>query len=296
MIHGGCGLISNPEVYKESIISILKEGEEMLKIGKSALDVVEYCVRMLEDNPLFNAGKGSVLNANGTIDLDAAIMDGSTLKAGAVAGVKNIKNPVSLARAVMEHTPHVMLIGDGAMEFAKTEKIELLPDEYFITEKRVTQLKEAKEKNQVVLDHSSMEVKNNKLGTVGAVARDISGNLAAATSTGGIVNKQFGRIGDSPIVGAGVFADNETCAVSATGFGEQFIRTVLSKTISDLILFKNMNAEQAAKEGINYLVKKVNGLGGVIVIDRNGECSNAFSTETMICGRVTQDIGSMCLF
>lgn len=296
MIHGGCGLISEPGVYKESVISILKEGEEMLKTGKSALDVVEHCVRLLEDDPLFNAGKGSVLNANGTIDLDAAIMDGGTLKAGAVAGVKNIKNPVSLARAVMEHTPHVMLIGDGAMEFAKKEQAEMMPDEYFITEKRVAQLKEAKEKNQVVLDHSSSDTKNNKLGTVGAVARDVNGNLAAATSTGGIVNKQFGRIGDSPIVGAGVFADNETCAVSATGFGEQFIRTVLSKTISDLILFKNMNAEQAAKEGINYLVKKVNGLGGVIVIDRNGECSNAFSTETMICGSVTEGGEIECRF
>ncbi len=286
MIHGGAGAIYAPEKYKDSIRYILQSGEEALKAGKSALDAVELCVRMLEDDPLFNAGKGSVIAANGLVEMDAGIMDGRDLSAGSVAAVPFVKNPISLARLVMEKTEHVTLATEGALEFAKFMQVPLEPLEYFVVQARLDQLKKAQGDNSIILDHSKVEEK--KLGTVGAVARDKDGNLAAATSTGGLTNKKFGRVGDTPIVGAGVFADNETCAVSTTGYGEQLMKSVLAKTISDLMAFKNLNGEEAAKEGIKFFVRKVNGIGGVIVIDKDGICTGAYSSPNMIYGSVRE--------
>jgi beta-aspartyl-peptidase (threonine type) len=251
--------------------------------GDRALDVVEYCVSLLEDDRLYNAGRGSVLNAEGQVEMDAALMDGSDLRAGAVACVKQIKNPIALARLVLERGEHVLLVGDGALEFAKFSQMATYPDEYFITETRIKQLAEAQVAGRMTLDHERIKP-SQKLGTVGAVARDLQGNLAAATSTGGLVNKRWGRVGDTPVVGAGVFADNETCAVSATGYGEQFLRTVLAKTISDLVQWRGLDATAAAQAGIEYLVAKVNGEGGVIVIDGAGRCAAAQSTSCLIRG------------
>lgn len=289
MIHGGAGLLKNVseeqrQAYHASLATILTTGKEMLEKGARAFDAVEHCVMLLEEDPLFNAGRGSVLNEEGSVEMDAAIMDGSTLKAGAIAGIRNVKYPIHLARLVMEQTEHVMLIGSGAHDFAKTQDIVFEDDAYFLTEHRKQQWENAKKQARVVLDHDTAGSEEKKFGTVGAVARDIHGNLAAATSTGGIVNKKFGRVGDSPIIGAGVYADNRTCAVSATGYGEQFIRTVLSKTISDIIYFKHTDAQMAADEGILYLVDSVKGLGGVIVIDAAGHRGCAFSTGGMIRG------------
>ena len=289
IIHGGAGALEDLKYeagegeFQESITAILEAGRQRLERGDPALDVVEHCVNLLEDNPLYNAGKGSVLNENGQVEMDAALMNGSDLKAGAVACVKHVKNPISLARQVLEQGDHVMLSGVGALEFARYRQIEVCPDEYFVTAARIKQLQEAQAAGRMMLDHERIKPAQ-KLGTVGAVARDINGNLAAATSTGGLVNKRWGRVGDTPVVGAGVFADNETCAVSATGYGEQFLRTVLSKTVSDFVYFKGMDAATAAEAGIAYLVAKVQGEGGVIVIDKDGRCAAAQSTSGLIHG------------
>jgi L-asparaginase / beta-aspartyl-peptidase len=289
MIHGGAGALEDLKYeaseaeFKQSITAILAQGRQRLAAGDPALDVVEYCVTLLEDDRLYNAGCGSVLNAEGKVEMDAALMNGSDLRAGAVAGIRNIKNPISLARLVLERGEHVLLMGDGALEFAKFCQVETYPDDYFITESRIKQLAEAQVAGRMTLDHERIKP-SQKLGTVGAVARDLQGNLAAATSTGGLVNKRWGRVGDTPIVGAGVFADNDTCAVSATGYGEQFLRTVLAKTISDIVLYRGLDAADAAKAGIEYLVAKVNGDGGVIVIDRAGRCGAAQSTSGLIRG------------
>ncbi|NJM98697.1 MAG: isoaspartyl peptidase/L-asparaginase [Phormidesmis sp. RL_2_1] len=289
IIHGGAGALEDLKYeaseaeFRKSIIAILAAGRQRLENGESALDVVEYCVNLLEDNPLYNAGKGSVLNENAQVEMDAALMNGSDLRAGAVTCVKNVKNPISLARQVLEQGDHVMLAGEGALEFAKFCQATLRPDEYFITPARLKQLAEAKAAGRMTLDHERIKPAQ-KLGTVGAVAQDLNGNLAAATSTGGLVNKRWGRVGDTPVVGAGVFADNETCGVSATGYGEQFLRTVFAKTISDFVYFKGMDAAAAATAGIQYLVAKVNGEGGVIVIDKAGRCSAAQSTSGLIHG------------
>lgn len=289
MIHGGAGLLKGvPEqqqqAYHASLHTILASGKEMLEKGGSAFDTVEHCVMLLEEDPLFNAGRGSVLNEEGSVEMDAALMDGATLKAGSVAGIRNVKFPIHLARLVSEQTEHVMLIGSGAQEFARSQNIVFEDDAYFLTEHRKKQWEEAKKQDRVVLDHDTAKSEEKKFGTVGAVARDTQGNLAAATSTGGIVNKKFGRVGDSPIIGAGVYADNRTCAVSATGYGEQFIKTVLSKTVSDIIYFKKVDAQTAADEGIQYLVDSVKGLGGIIVIDSEGRTGCSFSTGGMIRG------------
>lgn len=288
MIHGGAGAIDNASEYTPSLKAILQKGQSMLTEGSSALDVVTMCVSMLEDDPMFNAGRGSVLNEDGNVEMDAAIMNGLDISAGSVAGVRNVKNPIQLARLVMEKSGHVMLIGEGAMKFGALNNTQTEPDEYFLTEKRIKQLQEAKAKEIVGLDHSIQVADEKKKGTVGAVARDMAGNLAAATSTGGITNKKFGRVGDSPIIGAGVFADNETCAVSATGYGEQFLRTVLSKTTSTYVA-QGMNAQDAAQAAIAYLVRRVSGIGGIIVIDNGGNCGSAFSAAGMLHGKATQD-------
>lgn len=293
MVHGGSGALEHirregsEAEFTRSIYRTLAVGQAILAAGGSALDAVEQCAASLEDDPLYNAGRGSVLNEYGEVEMDAAIMDGRALGAGAVAGITNIKNPIALARCVLDQSEHVMLIGKGAMEFAKLHGIERRGDDYFVVDARIRQWREAQQLGRMMLDHEDAEPQH-KFGTIGAVARDLHGNLAAATSTGGIVNKRWGRVGDSPIIGAGVFADNETCAVSATGYGEQFQRTVLSKTISDFIHFKGMTAPEAAKAGIQYLVDKVSGLGGVIVIDEAGRCAVGHSTSGMIYGWIEQ--------
>ena len=289
MVHGGAGALDNIKDdkvavrYLESIRNTLEHGREILRLGGSALQAVEACATMLEDDPVFNAGCGSVLNENGQVEMDAAIMDGRDLAAGAVAVVTNIANPVQLARMVMAKSEHVMLIGDGAMRFADLCGIERIPEQYFFTPDRIAQFNQARRQHKIMLDHDDI-IEDQKYGTIGAVARDSQGNLAAATSTGGIVNKKFGRVGDSPIIGAGVYADNATCAVSATGYGEDFMRTVLAKTISDYIEIQGSDAAQATLDGIDYLKRKVNGRGGVIVIDKDGNCASGFTTRKMIHG------------
>ncbi|MEL6157689.1 MAG: isoaspartyl peptidase/L-asparaginase family protein [Cyanobacteria bacterium J06623_5] len=304
MIHGGAGALEDLKYeaseaeFRESILEILASGRQRLEKGESALDVVEYCVNLLEDNPLYNAGKGSVLNENGQVEMDAALMNGHDLMAGAVTCVKNIKNPISLARQVLEQGDHVMLAGGGAVEFAKFCQAELRPDDYFIVSHRIQQLKEAQAAGRMMLDHETVGTAQmraaEKLGTVGAACRDVEGNLAAATSTGGLVNKRWGRVGDTPVVGAGVFADNATCAVSATGYGEQFLRTVFSKTVSDYVQFNGLDAKDAATAGIQYLVDKVNGDGGVIVVDSAGLCGAAQSTSGLIHGWIELGGESQC--
>jgi beta-aspartyl-peptidase (threonine type) len=296
MVHGGAGALDNVKDektafrYLDSLRRILEHGREIMVLGGSALQAAETCASLLEDDPVFNAGCGSVLNEHGKVEMDAAIMDGRDLSAGAVAAVENIANPIQLARRVMTESEHVMLIAEGAMRFADHCGVERVPENYFYTPDRLKQLEEARLKHKMMLDHDDTEEdsEDQKYGTIGAIAMDPNGNLAAATSTGGIVNKRQGRVGDSPIVGAGVYADNETCAVSATGYGEDFMRTVIAKTISDFILMKDMDAVQATQAGIDYLSRKVAGRGGVIVIDRNGNCSSGFTTKKMIHGWIEQ--------
>lgn len=304
MVHGGAGALDNVKDnktalrYLESIRTTLEHGRRIMELGGSALQAVEACASLLEDDPVFNAGCGSVLNENGKVEMDAAIMDGRDLSAGAVAAVDNIANPVQLARLVMTKSEHVMLIAEGAMRFADHCGMERVPEDYFYTPERVEQLHQARLRHKIMLDHDDTEEdsEDQKYGTIGAIARDPAGNLAAATSTGGIVNKRMGRVGDSPIVGAGVYADNETCAVSATGFGEDFMRCVISKTVSDYIYMKGMDAEQATRAGIDYLTRKVQGRGGIIVIDSNGNCSSGFTTKKMIHGWIEKGGEANCGF
>lgn len=293
MIHGGSGCLEDLKYeaseaeFHHSITAILEKGRQRLTQGASALETVEYCVARLEDNPLYNAGRGSVLNAKGTVEMDAAIMNGADLRAGAAACVSQVKNPISLARRILDHGQNVLLMGEGALEFAKLCGLELCHEDYFITQPRIEQLKEAKAAGRITLDHERVSP-SEKLGTVGAVARDLNGNLAAATSTGGLVNNHWGRVGDTPIIGAGVFADNESCAVSATGYGEEFLRTVLSKTIAMYVQLCGMDVATAAKAGVDYLVTRVQGEGGVIAIDADGRCASAQSTTGLICGWIEQ--------
>lgn len=288
LIHGGAGAISQTINYGDHIMPILAAGRAMLESGESALNVVERSVMLLENDYVFNAGRGSVLNEDGKVEMDAGIMDGSNLQSGAVAGITNVKNSISLARKVLDNSEHVMLIGSGAMKFAEENKIEFEADDYFITDMRLNQLRDAKSSGQVVLDHSSINPDDKKLGTVGAIALDHQGNIAAATSTGGIVNKKYGRTGDTPIIGAGVYADNKTIAMSGTGYGEQFIRSVIGKYMADMKEFTNISTSLVASRGIAMLKKRVSGVGGVIVIDNQGGYSSDFSTPGMIHGIVTE--------
>ena len=224
-------------------------------------------------------------------------MDGRNLSAGAVAGIHNIANPILLARLVLARSEHVMLVGEGAMRFADHCGVAQTEEAYFLTEDRLEQFKEARERHQIMLDHDEVvAIQEEKYGTVGAIARDRFGNLAAATSTGGIVNKRQGRVGDSPLIGAGVYADNETCAVSTTGYGEDFMRTVLAKRISDSIDFLQLDAKQAADSAIQYLTDKVNGRGGMIVITCDGRCASGFTTKRMIHGWIEHGGEAICTF
>jgi beta-aspartyl-peptidase (threonine type) len=301
MVHGGAGALDNIRDertavrYLESIRIVLEHGRTILEQGATAVEAVETCASLLEDDPLFNAGCGSVLNENGKVEMDAGIMDGRDLAAGAVAAISNIANPVQLARLVMDGSEHVLLIGEGALHFAEHCGVKLTPDHYFFTPDRIQQLEDARFRGRMMLDHDE-EGDAQKYGTIGAVARDRRGDLAAATSTGGIVNKRMGRVGDSPIVGAGVYADNATCAVSATGYGEEFMRTVFAKTIADAIDFRSLDARGGVTFGIDYLRRKVQGRGGAICIDRDGNCASAMTTPKMIHGWIEHGGESICRF
>ena len=284
VIHGGAGTIlkknMTPEkeaAYFAKLNEAMNTGYKILENGGSSLNAVEKVINVMEDSPLFNAGKGAVLDDKGEAELDASIMDGKTLMAGAVAAVRHIKNPILLARMVMEKSPHVMLIGDGAEEFAKANGVELVDNSYFIVKERYEQYLKMKEKMQ-------KESNNDKHGTVGCVALDKKGNLAAGTSTGGMMMKKFGRVGDSPIIGAGTYANNETCAVSCTGYGEYFIRLGVAKDISDLVAYKGMSLKEAADEVILKKVPALGGDGGAIAIDAKGNIAIAFNTEGMFRG------------
>ncbi len=286
-IHGGAGVISkssmsaeNERAYHADLGRALDAGYAVLEKGGSSLDAVVAAVKILEDSPLFNAGKGAVFNHAGVNELDAAIMDGATQKAGAVAGVRHVRNPIELARRVMERTPHVLLAGEGAEEFALEQGMPLVPGSYFYTQRRWQQLEDAQKAER----SASLSEDIGYFGTVGAVARDRDGNLAAATSTGGMTNKRWGRIGDSPIIGAGTYADNATCAVSATGSGEYFIRAVVAHEICARVRLSGVSAAEAARDVIHGKLQALGGDGGVIVVDAKGALSLEFNTEGLFRG------------
>jgi len=289
IIHGGAGTIlkSNlsPEMeqrYRDTITLALMAGYNVLRNHGSSLDAVEAAINVMEDSPLFNAGKGAVFTHEGTNELDASIMNGKTLSAGAVAAVKHIKNPISLARMVMERSKHVMLTGDGAEAFAQQQGMQLVPQSYFYTERRWQELQRAKaeERNDSLKNSVPKDSMIEKHGTVGCVALDLNGNLAAGTSTGGLTNKRFGRIGDSPIIGAGTYADNRSCAASATGDGEYFIRVGVTRDVAAMVEYGRMNLQQAADSAMAK-VNALGGTGGVVVLNTKGQMAISFNTEGM---------------
>lgn len=291
VIHGGAGSIPGgsvtpelEEAYKAVLEEALHAGEGILKEGGSSLDAVETAVRILEDSPLFNAGRGAVFTIEGTNELDAAIMCGKTLNAGAVASITNLKNPITAARKVMENSPHVMLIGKGAEQFGYEQGLEIVDPSYFFDQKRWDQYREYLRRQQLRGDAGP----ESKMGTVGAVALDKHGNLAAATSTGGMTGKQYGRVGDVPVIGAGTYANNATCAVSATGHGEFFIRHVVAHEISAMMQYGGFSLEDASESVIGRL-KEIGGDGGVIAVDRNGNLSMPFNTSSMFRGYIRSD-------
>ena len=282
VIHGGAGVITRekmtPELdreYRASLTEAINTGKKILAEGGSALDAVEKTIRVMEDNPLFNAGKGAVFTHDGKNELDAAIMDGSNLAAGAVAGVTDIKNPITAARRVMTNSPHVLLAGPGASKFAKEQGLEIVPPSYFYTERRFNELQEI--------------LKKEKNGTVGCCALDKNGNLAAGTSTGGMTDKRYNRVGDAPIIGAGTYANNNTCAVSATGHGEYFIRWTVAHDISALMEYKGLSLRDASELVVNDKLVKAGGSGGVICVDKSGNISMPFNSMGMFRGFATAD-------
>jgi beta-aspartyl-peptidase (threonine type) len=296
VVHGGAGTMARGKMtserereYRAGIENALRTGWEILQRGGSALDATEAAVRVFEDDPLFNAGKGSVFNAAGVNEMDAAIMDGKTLRAGTVANLQHIKNPISLARLVMEKSPHVMMAGEGAEAFAKEHGVEFVDRKYFFTEERWDELQrdKAKEKSKAAPagDKKFIVAPEEAHGTVGAVALDRSGNLAAATSTGGKSNKLSGRIGDTPVIGAGTYANNVTCAVSGTGDGEFFIMATVAHDISALMEYGHKTLEEAGLTVINK-VGKLGGTGGLIAIDKSGKITLPFNTSGMYRGYV----------
>ena len=300
-IHGGAGTILKthltPEkeaAYKAKLEEALQTGYLLLKNGGSSLDAVAQTLRVLEDSPLFNAGKGAVFTHAETHELDASLMDGATLNAGASAGTKTVKNPILLARAIMDHSPHVMLSGDGADAFAKAQGLDIVSPDYFYTESRLEVLQRAKDLERA--QHGASEVnttgrvaEDSKFGTVGCVALDKNGNLAAGTSTGGMTNKRWGRIGDSPIIGAGTYANNKTCAVSSTGWGEFFIRGVVAYDISALMEYKGLSLAEAAKEVIQHKLSNLGGNGGIVALDKDGNIVMEFNTAGMYRGSINTE-------
>jgi len=288
VVHGGSGNLSrermSPERELEYTVKLndaLLAGQAILKAGGSAMDAVVAAVMILEDSPLFNAGKGAVFNFEGRNELDASIMDGQSLQAGAVAGITNVKNPITAARKVMENSPHVMLMGRGAEQFAFEQGLEIVDPSYFFDQQRWEQYREFLRGNTQLRGHTDPEL---KMGTVGAVALDQHGNLAAATSTGGMTGKRFGRIGDSPIIGSGNYANNESCAVSATGHGEYFIRNVVAYDISAQMLYQGKTIEEAANNNVMEKLKEQGGNGGIIAVDKDGNVAMPFNTTAMFRG------------
>jgi beta-aspartyl-peptidase (threonine type) len=293
VIHGGAGGIKKEyfteeqqKAYTTALQEALDAGYEVLENGGVSLDAVQEAIKVLENSPLFNAGKGAVYNSDGNQEMDAAIMDGETLNAGAVAGVNHIKNPILAARMVMDSTSHVLLSGKGAEILASKFGLEMVDSSYFFTEKRMNQLKEVQGKEKTSLEHTAFLIKNeliddHKYGTVGAVAIDKNGNIAAGTSTGGMTNKKYGRIGDVPIIGAGTYANNKTCGISATGTGEFFIRSVAAHEVSSLIMYKNLSPANALHEVLFKQIGPLGGEGGMILIDKNGNVYWDFNSSGM---------------
>ena len=298
IIHGGAGTIlkkhlssAQEKAYQNKMREALKKGHDVLKKGGTSFDAVVTAIKILENSPLFNAGKGAVFTNQGKNELDASIMEGKTMNAGAVSSVTVIKNPITAALAVMKNSPHVMLTGKGAETFAKKQGLKIVKPQYFYTKRRYNQLKRLQEKSIKGKSGSIEDLidLNKKLGTVGAVALDQYGNIAAGTSTGGMTNKKWGRVGDTPIIGAATYANNNTCGVSATGHGEYFIRSVVAHDISALMEYKGLSVEDAAKEVVMKKLKKMGGEGGVIALDRNGNYTMTFNSAGMYRGVATPD-------
>ncbi len=292
-IHGGAGTIlksamtsEKETAYSNVLREALEAGERILKSGGSALDAVEKSVCILEDSELFNAGKGSVFTHDHTHELDASIMEGRERKAGAVTGLKRIKNPISLCRAILNHSEHVFLMAEGAEEFARDQGISLVEQDYFSTGLRREQLERIRDSGKTQLDHADDELK--KFGTVGAVALDLNGDLAAATSTGGITNKRYGRIGDTPVIGAGTYAENGVCAVSSTGHGEFYLRAVAAYEVAAMIKYGGLTLEEASRKLIHGIIPQMGGDGGLISIDAQGEICMPFNTEGMYRASVSK--------
>jgi L-asparaginase / beta-aspartyl-peptidase len=300
VIHGGAGTIlksdMTPELeqaYVSGLNDGLKAGYGVLEEGGSAVNAVKAALVILEDNILFNAARGSVFTKKGLQEMDAAIMDGSTLAAGAITGVRNVRNPIELAMEVMRNSNHVFLSGKGASDFAIKQGIKLEPDEYFFSQFRYDQWKAIRDSDTYSLDHTHQQLeelmRDKKFGTVGAVACDQDGNIAAATSTGGMTNKKYGRIGDSPIIGAGTYANNKTCGISCTGHGEMFIRTVAAHSVSCLMEFKGYTLQQACDEVVNNKLVEIEGEGGMIAVDKDGNHAMVFNSAGMYRGFRSSD-------
>ena len=289
VVHGGAGTILKKNMsdekekkYKSKLEEAIRTGYQVLQNGGTSLHAVEQTIIILEDSPLFNAGKGAVFTHDKRNELDASIMDGSNLKAGAVAGVNHIKNPIRAARAVMEKSEHILLAREGAEQFALTQKLDTVSPTYFFTEKRAKSLERAK--------------KEEKFGTVGCVALDQNGNIAAGTSTGGMTNKKWGRIGDSPIIGAGTYANNSTCGVSSTGWGEYFIRGVVAHDISAMMEYGGKSLKESANHVIHHKLTGLGGTGGIIALDQKGNIVMEFNTDGMYRGFMTEDSLSILIY
>ena len=300
VIHGGAGTILKEDMtsdleaaYTQGLEDALSAGYAVLEEGGTAVNAVKAAVVVLEDNILFNAGRGSVFTNKGLQEMDAAIMEGRTLNAGAVAGVRNVRNPIELATEVMNHSNHVFLSGKGANDFAIKQGIKLEPDEFFFSQFRYDQWKAIRDSDTYSLDHTHQELeemmRDKKFGTVGAVACDREGNIAAATSTGGMTNKKYGRIGDSPLIGAGTYANNKTCAISCTGHGEPFIRGVAAYDVSCLMEYKAMGLEEAMNIVVNDKLIKLEGEGGMIGVDGKGNIAMIFNSAGMYRGMRSSD-------
>jgi len=292
VIHGGAGTILKSdmtpqleEAYVRGLEEAILAGKNILEKGGDALDAIQDAIRTLEDNLLFNAGRGSVFTKKGVQEMDAAIMDGKTLKAGAITGVRNVRNPIQLAYEVMAESNHVFLSGKGANDFAIKRGLKLEPDDYFFSQFRYDQWKEIRDSDTYSLDHTHQDLnelmKDKKFGTVGAVALDMHGNIAAATSTGGMTNKKYGRIGDSPVIGAGTYANNNTCGISCTGHGELFIRSVAAYDVSALMDYKGLSLEEAMNEVVHKKLVSIQGAGGMIGVDAEGNTAMVFNTAGM---------------
>ncbi len=306
VIHGGAGTIlpenmtdETEQQYRDALTQALQTGHKVLEDGGTSMDAVVQTLMVLEDSPLFNAGKGAVLTSEGTVELDASIMDGATRNAGALTGVMNVRNPIRLARAILDHSRHVMMSGAGAEAFAKEQGFEDTPNEYFYTERRREALRRAQSREESPTGDAGdamhfdddPRTKPNKFGTVGAVALDRNGDIAAGTSTGGMTNKRFGRVGDSPIIGAGTYAHNETCGVSATGHGEYFIRGAVAHDIAARMRYGGMSLEEAATSVVMEELPSIGegGSGGVIALDAEGNIAMPFNTPGMYRGYVDTD-------